>query len=372
VTSENARIDDCRAPSGTPGAAPRVYANRKSLAHMRVGGILRRPMAEPLEQKICAVAGNSWRLREDLLEGLLATWSGPTKRLLEPDGLDGLLVDLDSPSLFDEPALCVLRAGERWLKRQKDRLLPLVGLPCTGAPLLLVSERLPRNEALGRALGKAGALLSTDEPRGRDLLPWLTQRLLQVDTLRVEQPRQVAETLILHRGEEIDALLAAIEQLCDYVGDEVLRPPAVNELLAGEAEQPVWAFIDAFCKGQAGQALRLLHAGRGLDPHQALAALTAEIRKCLACLAAADEREALRMAGVRGRPNLYYTRRRAEELGRRSLLRLLTGILQAQRDLRRTGSDPQLVMELLVLNARRVIRPGGAVTKARARRRVTT
>lgn len=321
--------------------------------------------------RLHAVASESWRLREDALARLAQGWEGPVRRAVEPDDLETLLLGLDTPSLFEPAALWIVRCDERWLARHRARLAPLAGAPVAGGVLVLACEKLGRGDVLGRALAKAGALHVVEPPGGRELAAWLAERLA-ADARPADRPHEVAEILVRHRGEDVDALLAAAEQARLYAGEEPLDAAAANAVVGGDVEQPVWAFCDAVLSGAAGKAIRLLHAGRGLDPHQAAAVLAAELRKALACLASEDDRHAAALAGLRGQPRLYHARRRAAELGRRCLLRLLRGVLQVARDLRRSGVDDVLVVETYILNARRVIRWGGSGRYDRAKKRSRT
>ena len=73
----------------------------------------------------------------------------------------------------------------------------------------------------------------------------------------------------------------------------------------------------------------------------------------------ADDGEVAKWINARGRPNLYYARQRARNLGRAVLVRLLTGCLHTQRLLRQSGTNAELALETLVLHAQRIIRPAG-------------
>ncbi|MDA3963305.1 MAG: hypothetical protein PF961_21170 [Planctomycetota bacterium] len=323
-----------------------------------------------MDARLHAVVGASWRLRDDVLAQLLADWSGPVKRLVEPKDLHAIVLGLDTPSLFEAAACYVLSAEDKYLSRNREVLLPLCEGPATAGVLIVVTGRLPKNEALGKRLAAAGSYHDVSVPSGRELEGWLIGRLMELED-GVDQPRSVAEALIDHRGSDIDGLLAAVQQAVDYAGDGPLTAAAVNAVVGGDADQPVWAFTDAVLQGQAARAIKQLHAGSGLEAHQALGVLVGELRKALCCLATEDDAEAGRFAGLRGRPRLYHARRRARELGRRCLLRLLNGALQGQRELRRGGVDADQIIETLCLNVQRVIRMGDGFGKppARTRRR---
>lgn len=307
--------------------------------------------------RLHAVVGLSHRLRDETLAGVIAGWSGPVKRHVEPENLPHLVLDLDTASLFEQPALHVIRASTAYLKRHKALLLGLLDRPAAGGAIVLVCDPPERkDDALFKGLAKAEGLHHADEPEAKHLLEWLTARLGSLAG-GVERPRLVAEALIETLGQDLDALLGAAEMLAVYRHDQPIDVAAVRALYAARAAKPLWTIVDAVLDGKAGLALEQLHALGAEDPDAALNALTAELRKVLACLESDDDAEAARNAGIWGRPNLHYTRRRARSLGRSTALRLLSGTVAATRQLRQSGANPHLVVETLVLHARKLI-PG--------------
>jgi DNA polymerase III delta subunit len=311
------------------------------------------------ESRLHAVIGVSHRLRDEALARLVAGWSGPIKRHVEPDDLQRLALDIGTASLFEEPALRVVRAGAGYLKRHKDVLVGLVGGDASGGVMVLVTDPPERkDDAVLKALAKADALHGADEPDGKGLVEWLAARLGALPH-GADRPRAVAEALLEALGQEVDALLGAAEVLSIYREGRPVDVAAVHDLYATDAAKPLWTFVDAVLDGKAGQALEQLHALGAAEPDAAVNALTAEVRKILACLETDDDGEAARNAGVWGRPNLHYTRRRARTLGRTAALRLLGGALYATRQLRQGGANPELVIETLVLHARKLV-PGAA------------
>ena len=95
-----------------------------------------------------------------------------------------------------------------------------------------------------------------------------------------------------------------------------------------------------------------------MDAQPALGALVSETRKLIACCETSDDAEAISWAGGKGRPNLYYARKRSKDLGRATLQRLLQGLVMAQRQLRQSGIDDELTLEMLAINAQRVVKAG--------------
>ncbi|MBA3847755.1 MAG: hypothetical protein H0X45_14080 [Planctomycetes bacterium] len=307
--------------------------------------------------RIQAVVGASWRLRDERVAELCATWSGPVKRVAEPDDLPGLLLGLDTPSLFEEPALTVVRASAAYLKRHREALTGAIRPGGDGGTLLLALAEIDGREALAKGLTKAGALHHVDMPDGKRLSGWLAERLTR-HPQGVERPRQVADALVGHLGEDIDALLMAVDVVALHAGDRPLGPADVAAVVAGVGERPIWEFTGAVMDGAGRRALDLLYAGAGMEPPQAVGSLINETRKLIACCDAKDDEEAARLAGVRGGA-IFYARQRARALGKPMLIRLMTGAYLCQRQLRQSGYNGETALELLVLHAQRMIKPQG-------------
>jgi DNA polymerase III delta subunit len=310
------------------------------------------------------ITGDSLVLRDELLASVLAGWNGPVKRVVEPADLARIVLDLDTPSLFEEPALWLVRCDGKYVRKHAEALLPLAGTPAGAGVVVMSLDGLDKGKAtdaagkLVKALQAAGAIHPIDLPDAKDLGSWLTQRLGR-HPQGVEHPRRVAEALIEHLGDQVDAMLGAIEVVAIHADRGPLTAEAVDALVAGQAGRPIWEFTGAALEGDARRAIELLHAGDGLAAQLALASLAGEVRKLIACCDTTDDGEVARWIGARGRPNLYYARQRARNLGRVLLVRLLNGCLQTQRQLRQSGTNAELALETLVLHAQRLIRPAG-------------
>jgi DNA polymerase III delta subunit len=309
------------------------------------------------DSRLDVVAGSSIRLRDELLAELLASWKGPVKRLVEPADLQRVLLDLDTPSFLEEAALSVIRCDDKYLQKHQAPLLEIVGKPRANGWLLMVSPALDQRGKLAKALAAAKAMHLAEAPDPREMQGWLYQRLSQLPW-GVERPGEVADALLAHVGDDPDALLAALDVAVLYAANEPLTAQAVRAVVDGAAERPIWEFTGALLEGRAGRAIELMHAGGGMDAQPAIAALLNEARKLIACCETSDDSEATSWAGGKGRPNLYYARKRAKDLGKPTLVRLLTGLILAQRQLRQSGMDPELTLELLAVNAQRVVKAG--------------
>jgi DNA polymerase III delta subunit len=310
------------------------------------------------------ITGDSLVLRDELLPQVLAGWKGPVKRVVEPADLGRIVLDLDTPSLFEDPALWLIRCDGRYLRKHAETLLPLAGSPPVAGVVVMSLDGPDKGKAgdavakLVKALDAADALHQAEVPDAKEVVGWLSARLDR-HPQGVANPRRVAEALVEHLGDNLDALLAAVEVIAIHAGQGPLTVEGVDALVAGQAGRPIWEFTGAVLEGNGRRAVELLHAGDGLAPQLALSSLVGEIRKLIACCDTADDGEVAAWTLAKGRPNLYYARQRARNLGKPLLVRLLTGCLLTQRQLRQSGTDAELALETLVLHAQRIIRPAG-------------
>lgn len=310
--------------------------------------------------RITAIVGPSARLRDEALAPLLAAWRGELKRVVEPDDLARILLDLDTPSLFSEPALWLVRADTAWVKRHAEALAQAAAQPMGAGALVLLAPELDRRSALAKALDKAGALHDAAGPDDKGAHAWAVGRLTAMP-VEVTGAAEIATLLVDAFGPDPDALLGAMEQIALYAGDEAVSPTLARAVVAGVAERPPWEVVGALLDGDARRCLELISAGSGQAPELVLGAVAADLRRMLACAEERDDAAAAKLAAHRGSPYaMRHARRRLQAVGRASALRLLNGVAQTWRQTRQGGADPALVLEMFVLHARRVVRPGGA------------
>lgn len=307
------------------------------------------------QSRCLIVVSGSQRLAEEWVSDVIAAWSGPIQRHRDPTELAQILLGLDTPSLFEAPAMVLVHASDKYLTKYRDILLPHLGIPAAGGVIVVQTEKLQARDVLAKAAQKAKALHRVEVPqRTADVRNWLVGRLHQLPE-GVEQPGAIAEELMQHRGDQVDALLASLDQSLDYAQGP-LRVQDVQAVVGGSSDKPAWDLTGALFDGKLQRALELLYAGRGIDAEPLLATLANELRRFLCTLAADDDREAAGLAGVTNPNQMRFARRKAQRLRIRACERLLRGVMQTQRAIRH-GDDPEMAVELLMLNAQRVIRP---------------
>lgn len=307
-------------------------------------------------QSCChVVVSSSLRLGEDWCRAVETDWSGPIVHHREPPAIAELLLGMDTPSLFEEPSLLVVHGGDAYAAKHRESFVRRLGVPLSAGAVLLVLDKLPAKDALYKAAKAAQALHQVDVPsRPAEVRSWLIAHLHQLSQ-GVENPSAVAQALMDHRGEQVDALLAGLDQAVDHATDR-LQVSDVEAAVGGSSDRPAWDLSSALFDGKLRRCLELLYSGKGLAAEQVLSALAGELRRCLCALASDDDREVAALAGISNPAQVRFARRRATALRRRACERLLRGVTLTQRAIRH-GDDPELAIELLMLNAQRVIRP---------------
>jgi hypothetical protein len=127
---------------------------------------------------------------------------------------------------------------------------------------------------------------------------------------------------------------------------------------ASGAKRPPWELSGALLDGRGARVIDLYHVGGDGEPEAFVNALANELRRLLACAENLSEELLAEVFGKAAKPWLIdKTRQRARGIGRPTLLRLLAGLIALQRQLRSTGTDGDLAVELFVLHAQRILKP---------------
>ncbi|TVR14651.1 MAG: hypothetical protein EA401_04000 [Planctomycetota bacterium] len=305
--------------------------------------------------RVQVVVSSSMVMTEEWCDEVFAQWDGPIERHHDPERLQEMLLDADTPSLFSQPALLSIKVSESYWKRHAKLLAPLCGVPAVAGVVVVQAQRLLASDPVAKAAQACGALHRLQVPRrAHEVQTWLIGRLHQMPE-GVERPQAVADALMQHRGEDLDGLLAALNQVRAYV-DGPVTSDDVHDAIGGSAERPAWEYTDHLLSGRLPAALATMYAGRGLEADHILAALANDLRRCLCALAEDDDKQAAQLAGARQAGAMHHARRRGRTLHQRGCERLLNGVLQTMRASRH-GDDPELASELFSLHAQRVIRP---------------
>ena len=93
------------------------------------------------QSRCLIVVSGSQRLAEEWVSEVIAAWSGPIQRHRDPTELAQILLGLDTPSLFEAPAMVLVHASDKYLTKYRDILLPHVGIPAAGGVIVVQTEK---------------------------------------------------------------------------------------------------------------------------------------------------------------------------------------------------------------------------------------
>ena len=113
---------------------------------------------------------------------MLAAWTGPIQRHRDPAELAQILLGLDTPSLFEAPALVLVHASDKYLNKQRDATDAASGPSRRWRCVVLVQPKSCRRVMRWRKRRKRrGRLQRIEVPqRPADVRNWLVGRLHQL------------------------------------------------------------------------------------------------------------------------------------------------------------------------------------------------
>ncbi len=169
--------------------------------------------------------------------------------------------------------------------------------------LCLVSESLPKNTRLYKALAKVGKNSVVDcAPKKRWELPAQVVRMASGKGVRMDQP--AAKELVARVGEStklLDAQLDVLAQICRERG--VITQADVESHVARTAEVKPWDFLDALSARDAARALELyqLMVGQGSSQVMLCALVAGRLRELVCARSLAARGQAGMLAKELGR-----------------------------------------------------------------------
>ncbi|HOV60784.1 MAG TPA: DNA polymerase III subunit delta [Candidatus Hydrogenedentes bacterium] len=295
------------------------------------------------------------RLVEEALRFLRETRSDP----VQPDLTHTVFyADETSPSTIAEAArtlpflasrqVILVRHAEYLFSLRDDAQSPLVPLleylcqPDPATTLVLVSAKVDRRRKLFREIERCGAVVESPQ-----LTDAAMTRRVQDEAARAGK-RIDAETIreLLERvGNRLDDVLNALNLAVNFVGTaEVITSRDVLAACADLAEETVWGLTDAIAAGDIGGAVRSLRQLQDLNkaPEEILGTIQWLLES--AYRAHPQTRPALEKQFVRKKVEPM-----AMAFGPDLLRRAMARCTRAQFELRQSGSDPELMLELLVI-----------------------
>lgn len=281
------------------------------------------------------------------------------------------LVDLRTPSLFGGNKVLLLRNAERWLRVHQRALADTIERVAPGNMLVLALHKLDGRSALAKRIKKLGAVFEFrmlyEKPFGgrgtatsAELVQWVVQRA-RTHGLRLEaQAGLFMAEVVGSDPAMLDGELARLAPSLkkSQVGVEDLRGSLAVHFSSNQFE-----LVDAILDGDARAAFRSHRAlfregmrdkdGKPIDRGAVFPLVTAWLASSLSKLYQARvEIEAGAAHGAVIRQYGGYFKDRFERQLRRSSVTRLAAILQAlriaERRLRRSGEEPELLLERLL------------------------
>jgi len=139
--------------------------------------------------------------------------------------------------------LVIVEAVERWRKADVDAVTAYLGDPVPGAVLALVAGEALRSEALAKAVGKVGQVLSYDAPKPRDLPGWVRA---QFEARGATIDHDAARALVEVVGDDLTALATEADKIATWAAGRPLGRADVAAVATPAREATAWALSDAW------------------------------------------------------------------------------------------------------------------------------
>ncbi len=176
------------------------------------------------------------------------------------------------------------RLAGGWKAADVDAVAAYLEAPAPGTVLCLVGEELKRDSALGKAVARAGEVLSYEV--GRNVEAWVQKRFGERG---VEIERDACETLTELVGDDKLMLGLEIDKLATWADGEPLGVDEVRRLATPSREEAPWALTDAWGRRDATAALTVMENDlehRSRSPREEAPRLSGQLAAHLAKLSA--------------------------------------------------------------------------------------
>lgn len=254
---------------------------------------------------------------------------------------------LQSGSLFGDAQALLIVDAHQIQAREAEILAELIrNRDVASVTVVLVAAgRLPKPVA--DVVKEAGETVSVQKMWERQVGGWLQD---QVRTRELTLEKGAAEALVQRFGTDTAALSRALDQLREHRGK--ITPELVLDRFRNRPEEPLYLYLDAVEKGDAGEALRrladfLTHG----HPLQVIGAIDGDLRRRSLAAAAPDRDTLFQWMGAkpadRRTDRLWRMRGRVPES---ALRRAQEALLRADRVLKTEPEDTHRVtMERLTV-----------------------
>jgi len=183
----------------------------------------------------------------------------------EEAGLEGVVEELMSPSLFSTNKVIVLRrfrlSAENRIAKEIEKCLASGLAP--GQYLVIEASKVDKRLKLGKMIAEAGGLVEERRPDDRGLRDWVGERFRE---LGKSAGPGVADLLIDLKGDDFRALASEIEKTAVYVGgNPAVTKADLQDLVGRSRTERIFELARHVIEGKRSEALSavadLLDAG---------------------------------------------------------------------------------------------------------------
>jgi len=141
-----------------------------------------------------------------------------------------------------EGRLVIVDDAEKWKVADVKDIVAYLASPAPSTVLALVAEEMKTDNALGKAVAKAGQILSYDVPKRR-LPEWVAE---QLERMGAKADRDACRALVDLVGDDADELQTEIDKLATWAAGDTITLRDVEHLTAGRAETSIFSLTDAW------------------------------------------------------------------------------------------------------------------------------
>ena len=332
--------------------------------------------------QVFVIQGQSRWFRDQALDRLRARF-GKQAQIVDFDGKESgaaqadvgaFLLDLRTPDLFGATKLLLLRQGERVLKTHGKLFGELLDHIVPGNVLVLDVGKLDGRTAFAKKIKKAGGAYEfrnlydrpfrDDEPaNSAEVVRWLADRAKAVGLAFTHDAALFVVQVV---GSEPALLMGELERLVPLFEGRKIGPAELRSQLTTSFGSSQFELVEALLDGDLKAALRSLNAlereglrdkeGKRMDAGAVFPMVASWLGTCLGNLmeARAEVDRGESPATAAQRHGGYFRERFERQLrrsDRESLGRLHDALIRGERRLRRSGEEPILLLERLILES---------------------
>jgi len=167
-----------------------------------------------------------------------------------------LLDELRTPAFLAPRRLVIVEGAAPFVSNAKEVLVKYLAKPSRTGTLVLVLEKLPRNQKLGKAVRNVGMAVACTAPRERELPGWIAGR---ARAYHKHMDSRAAHRLAACVGVNLPMLDQSLAKLALYVGDrDAITEADVDALVEDLPVTTIFKLTDAVGTKNPVKALRVL------------------------------------------------------------------------------------------------------------------